>query len=122
MRILCGISLISALSLAAAPATAQEPIDDLWSMTIAAANSIVAQAQANKDREAMRLIVDEVQGCMTQVSDALADHSKPDGIVRQCARKVSHDVCTGAGFANTSTAASIKSTPQCKDLADSVRM
>jgi hypothetical protein len=91
-------------------------------MTIAAANSVVAQAQANHDKDAMRLIVDEVQDCMRRVNDALADHAKPDGIVRECARKVAGDVCTGAGFANTSTAASIKSTPQCEGLADSVRM
>ena len=121
-RILCGITLISALTLAAAPATAEESIDDLWSMTIAAANSIVAQAQANNDQKAMRLIVDEVQDCMTRVNDALAAHAKPDSIVHECARKVSNDVCTGTGFANTSTAASIKSTPQCEDLADSVQM
>ena len=122
MRALYSVALISALSLAAAPATAEESIDDLWSMTIAAANSIVAQAQANNDKNAMRLIVDEVQDCMTRVNDALAAHSKPDSIVHECARKVSSDVCTGAGFANTSTAASIKSTPQCEDLADSVQM
>jgi|GEM_PF-5724605 len=122
MRALFGITLISALSLAAAPATAEESIDDLWSMTIAAANSVVAQAQANNDKKAMRLIVDEVQDCMRRVNDALADQSKPDSIVRECARKVSSDVCTGAGFANTSTAVSIKSTPECKNLADSVGM
>lgn len=122
MRALCGITLISTLALTLAPAMAAESIDDLWSMTIAAANSIVAQAQANNDKKAMGLIVDEVQDCMTRVNDALADQSKPDDIVRECARKVSNDVCTGAGFANTSTAASIKSTPQCEDLADSVKM
>lgn len=114
--------LISALFLAATPAGAEESVDDLWSMTIAAANSIVAQAQANNDKKAMRLIVDEVQDCMTRVNDALASHSKPDSIVRECAHKVSRDVCTGAGFANTSTAASIKSTPQCEDLAESTGM
>jgi hypothetical protein len=121
-RALCGIALVSMLSLAAAPATAEESIDDLWGMTIAAANSIVAQAQANSDKKAMRLIVDEVQGCMTRVNDALASHSKPDDIVRECARKISSDVCTGRGFADTSTAASIKSTPACEDLADSIQM
>lgn len=122
IRVLYSITLISALSLAAAPAMAEESIDDLWSMTIAAANSIVAQAQANNDKKAMGLIVDEVQDCMRQVNDALADHSKPDSIVHECARKVSSDVCTGAGFAGTSTAASINSTPQCDDLADAVQM
>lgn len=121
-RTLCAAVLISALPLAAAPAFAEDSVDDLWSMTIAAANSIVAQAQANSDKKAMHLIVEEVQGCMTQVNNALADHSKPDDIVRECARKVSSDVCTGKGFANTRTAASIKSTPACEDLADSVQM
>lgn len=121
-RTFCGIAVVCALSTAAAPAIAATSIDDLWSMTIAAANSIVAQAQANNDQKAMNLIVDEVQDCMTRVNDALADNAKPDAIVRECAHKVLADVCTGAGFAKTSTAASLKPTPECQSLAGSVQM
>jgi hypothetical protein len=121
-RALCGVALISALSMLAAPAIAEDSIDDIWSMTIAAANSIVAQTQANNDKKALSLIVYEVQGCMNRVNDALTDHSKPDDIVRECAHKVLDDVCTGAGFPNTDTALAIKSTPECEDLADSIKM
>lgn len=119
---LYGIALVCALSTTSAPAIAAGSIDDLWSMTIAAANSIAAQAQANNDKKALHLIVDEVQQCMTRVNDALANNAKPDTIVRECAQKVLADVCTGTGFANTSTALSIKSTPECGNLADAARM